>query len=133
MRTASKFLNFLFFLVFFLFVVPFLTGDVCKSKLKIKIAVIKIETANLSPNKARKVTNSVKKEVARYGKIIGSTAGTDVVVSGLASRINRVYVITLTAKDVKNGKNKQATKNLKGSFNTFLTNTIKNVVDAIMR
>ena len=120
--------------MFFLSISLILESDICESKTKNTITVLKLETTNLSSKEASRVSNIIKNEVAKYGNTIktSSSAGANKIVSGLISRMNKVYIITLTVKDTKNGKTKQTTKNLKGSFNNFLNRTVKSAINAVL-
>ena len=131
MRTASKFLS--FFLIFSAITV--FATNACKSKPKIIIAVPNVESTNLTSEQARRVTRVVRNEVSKYGTVrnSSSTSGADKIVTGLASRADRVYMITLAVEDVRNGNSRQTTKNLKGSFEDFLNRKVRSAVHAIMR
>jgi len=135
MRTASKFLSFFLSFVLILSVITIFGIEACTSKQKVIIAVPTIESTNLTSEQARRVTSVVRNEVSKYGTVrnSSSTSGADRIVTGLASRADKVYMITLTVEDVKTGNSRQTTKNLKGSFEDFLNQKVKSAVHAIMR
>ena len=135
MRTASKFLSILVSVVVFVSALPIFGFNNCYNKRNVIIAVPKLSSTNLTREQARQVTNFVRGQVGKYGtvKTSNSSMGVDKVVTGLVSRADKVFIITLTVRDVKNGKTKQTTKNLKGSFEQFLNKKVKSAVSAIMR
>ena len=104
MRTASKFLSLFLSFVLFLSVITIVGTDACKSKPKIIIAVPEIESTNLTSEQARRVTSVVRSEVSNYGTVRNSSnSGADMIVTGLASRADGIYIITLSVEDLKNG------------------------------
>ena len=135
MRTASKFLSVFFCFILILSILALFGADSCKSKNQVIIAVPEIESANLTPEQARNVTRVVRNEASNYGTIrkSSSTSGVDIIITGLASRADNVYLITLTAEYLRNdGGTKQTTKNLQGSFENFLNRIVRNAVHEIM-
>lgn len=133
MRTASKLLSVFLCFVLIVSVIAILGTEACNSKPKIIIAVPNIESTNLTSEQARRVTSIVRSEVSKYGTVRNSSSGADMIVTGLASRADGIYIITLSVGDLKNGGSKQTTKNLRGSFENFLNNKVKSAVHAIMR
>ena len=135
MRTASKFLSVFLCFVLVSLVLTIFGTDSCKSRSQIIIVVPNVESANLTSEQARRVTRVVRNEVACYGTVrnSSSTSGADMIVTGLASRADNVYLITLRVEDLNNGGSKQTTKNLRGSFEDFLNKKVRSAVHAIMR
>jgi hypothetical protein len=132
MSTASKFLSLFLIFVLILSVITLFGTNACKSKPKIIIAVPEIESTNFTSEQARRVTSVVRTEVSNYGTVRTSSSGADMIVTGLASRADEIYIITLSVEDLKNGNSRQTTKNLKGSFEDFLNQKVRSAVHEIM-
>lgn len=133
LSTASKFLCLFLCFVLILSVLTLFGTNVCKSKPIVVIAVPGIESTNLTDEQSRRVTSVVRSEVSNYGTVRNSNSGADIIVAGLASRADGIYIITLSVEDLRNNKTKQTTKNLKGSFEDFLNKKVKSAVSEIMR
>lgn len=133
MRTASKFLSLFLFFVLILSVLTLFGTNACKSKPRVIISVPEIESTNLTSEQARRVTSVVRSEVSNYGTVRSSSSGADMIITGLASRADGIYIITLNVEDLRNGNSRQTTKNLRGSFEAFLNQKVRSAVHEIMR
>ena len=89
----------------------------------------------------RQITDTLKKEriskssASRNNSVairIGRAVGAHKVVTGLASRIGDLYVITLTLMDTNGGRSRQTTKNYRGSFDRFLSTSVRQAVKEVL-
>ncbi|MBN2092043.1 hypothetical protein JW964_20665 [candidate division KSB1 bacterium] len=64
---------------------------------------------------------------------IGRSVGASRVLTGLVSRVNDIYIVTLKLTDVNSKSVRQVTKNYRGNFNQFLSTSVKDAVAEILR
>lgn len=164
MSTTSKILITLFLISSFIIFATIIGSNNTCAKSPTYIAVMDMETTNLSARYANQVSNQVRSEANKNGSIrlvsqrqiinalkkegisksaasanngsalkVARATGATKVITGLASRMDDVYIITLTLSDVNGGRTRQMTKNCKGNFNRFLSTSVKEAVAGILK
>ncbi|MBD3339580.1 MAG: hypothetical protein GF353_10750 [Candidatus Lokiarchaeota archaeon] len=93
-----------------------LNSNSCEGKPNPVIKLGTIDLNNLSSGQASQIKAQIKSIVSNYNNDKKYAKE----VSGLVSRVDQIYVVTITSKNLNGSNKKQVTKNYKGDFSGFL-------------
>jgi len=159
MRTASKIPAFI--LISFL-VITLFSGETVHARGSVSVALMDLESTNLNHSLTNQVNQAVASETSRRTRTIsngqvlnalnrerlskssvlsnpdltarvGRSVGAQKVLTGLASRVNDIYIITLKLTDVNNQSVRQVTRNHRGNFNQFLSTSVRDAVNELLK
>jgi len=159
MRTASKLP--VFILISFLSITLF-SSETVQARGSVSVALMDLESTNLNHSLTNQVNQAVASETSRRTRTIsngqvlnalnrerlsksavlsnpdltarvGRSVGAQKVLTGLASRVNDIYIITLKLTDVNNQSVRQVTRNHRGNFNQFLSTSVRDAVNELLK
>lgn len=100
-----------------------------KSSSKGSIEVSSITTTNLSSDASNRITSIIQSEVSKCHK----NNKYSYLLTGLASRMDDLYVITLKLKNKDADKVvKKVTKNSSSTFENFINNTVRDATKSLL-